>query len=171
MSDRGDGKRGRLTRSGDFKRAYRSGRSKASRHLIVYSFPNSGDAEGGPRLGISVGRKVGGAVERNRVKRVLRDAFWNLEHGKLAGDVVIVARPGVEDLIEKSTLGAVAAEIASLLPEASEPQGSQGGQLELSSDSEDSAAITTAEPDEIDVAGASSGPDEADQPANPDRST
>ena len=67
-------KRRRLSRSGDFDRVYRDGRSHASRYLVVYSFPRAGGDD--PRLGISVGRKVGGAVARNQVKRMLRDAFW-----------------------------------------------------------------------------------------------
>ena len=64
---------GRLTRSADFERVYRQGRSQANRHLVVHAFPRAGG--GAPRVGVSVSRKVGGAVERNRVKRVLREAF------------------------------------------------------------------------------------------------
>ena len=68
-------KRRRLSRSGEFERVYREGRSHAGRHLILYAFPR-GAGDEGPRLGISVGRRVGGAVERNRVKRALRESFW-----------------------------------------------------------------------------------------------
>ena len=85
-------KRRRLSRSGDFDRVYRDGRSHASRYLVVYSFPRSGEDD--PRLGISVGRKVGGAVARNQVKRMLRDAFWACGDDLPGGyDFVIVARP------------------------------------------------------------------------------
>lgn len=87
------GRRQRLSRSAEFDRVFREGRSHASRQLVLYAFPN-GEREGEPRLGVSVGRKVGGAVQRNRVKRVLREAFWALS-GDLPGghDFVIVARP------------------------------------------------------------------------------
>jgi ribonuclease P protein component len=89
----GRGRRGRLSRSADFDRVYREGRSHASRHLVLYAFPR-GETDGDPRLGVSVGRKVGGAVERNRVKRQLREAFWALAPELPDGyDFVLVARP------------------------------------------------------------------------------
>ena len=74
-------KRRRLSRSAEFERVYRQGRSKGNRYLVLYAFPRAEDEaaserEDGPRLGLSVSRRVGGAVERNRVKRVLREAFW-----------------------------------------------------------------------------------------------
>ena len=102
MGPQGDGrggarrKRRRLSRSGEFDRAYREGRSHASRHLVVYAFPRDEAGAEQPRLGISVGRKVGGAVERNRVKRLLREAFWATDAELPDGyDFVIVARPAV----------------------------------------------------------------------------
>jgi ribonuclease P protein component len=98
MADRARRKRRRLSRSGEFERVYREGRSHASRHLVVYAFPRSDD-ETEPRLGISVGRKLGGAVERNRIKRLLRDAFWAGAGELTPGhDFVIVARPAAGEL-------------------------------------------------------------------------
>ena len=92
-------KRRRLSRSGDFDRVYREGRSHASRYLVLYSFPREPGGEG-PRLGVSVGRKIGGAVERNRVKRVLRESFWGAAGDLSAGhDFVVVARPAVRELV------------------------------------------------------------------------
>ena len=101
-------KRGRLSRSGDFDRAYRDGRSQANRYLVVYAFPRGGEELvseeelEGIRLGVSVGRRVGSAVERNRVKRALRECFWELaERLPPRHDFVVVARAEVADLLDR----------------------------------------------------------------------
>jgi ribonuclease P protein component len=124
MAEPGDGrpgsrrKRRRLSRSGDFDRVYREGRSYPGRHLVVYSFPRA-NSEEGPRLGISVGRKVGGAVERNRVKRMLREAFWACSEDLPEGhDFVIVARPAAGELAEREGGAGVEAALRQVLVEA-----------------------------------------------------
>lgn len=113
-------KRGRLSRSGDFDRAYRDGRSHADRHLVLFVFPREqDDANGEVRLGISVGRKVGGAVERNKVKRAMREAFWSLSDRLPGGyDFVLVGRAGVAELIDREGAKGLASAIGALLDEA-----------------------------------------------------
>jgi ribonuclease P protein component len=120
-ADRGAGRRGRrrLSRSADFDRVYREGRSHANRHLVVYAFPrdeDEPDADAERRLGVSVGRKVGGAVERNRVKRLLRDAFWAAaDELPDRHDFVIVARPAAAELAESGGEAAVEGSLRELL--------------------------------------------------------
>jgi ribonuclease P protein component len=113
-------KRRRLSRSAEFERVYRQGRSKANRFLVLYAFPREEDAERddaeGPRLGLSVSRRVGGAVDRTRVKRVLREAFW-AEAARLpeGADYVVVARPDARDLAEREGMPGVRSALAELV--------------------------------------------------------
>ncbi len=109
-------RRARITRSGDFDAVYRRGRSASGRHLVVYAFPRPDrDPADPPRLGLSVSRKVGGAVARNRVKRVLRERFAEIAPSLPGGlDVVVVARPGVAEYIEERGSGALAERLREL---------------------------------------------------------
>ena len=112
-------RRRRLSRSAEFERVYREGRSHASRHLVVYAFPRSEGDDSEPRLGVSVGRKLGGAVERNRMKRLLREAFWaGAEDLREGHDFVIVARPPARELAEAEGGQGVAQALRSVLAEA-----------------------------------------------------
>jgi ribonuclease P protein component len=95
-------KRRRLSRSGEFDRVYRDGSSHATRYLVLYTFPRSDEDQEDVRLGVSVSRKVGGSVDRNKVKRALREAFWALSDDLPDGhDFVIVARAEISDLIDR----------------------------------------------------------------------
>jgi ribonuclease P protein component len=119
--------RGRLSRSAEFERVYRQGRSTANRYLVLYSFPN-GAAER-PRLGLSVSRKVGGAVQRNKVKRLLREAFAHAEAELSSGqDIVVVARPQARELADREGLAGIDASLTELIEKA----GLRGGPIAAS---------------------------------------
>lgn len=111
---------------------YRHGRSVSSRHLVLYAFPRGTSADGDgppepdqkeqvdgvPRLGVSVGRRVGAAVARNGVKRLLREAFWSLADSLPAGhDYVVVARGDTAKLAEREGLAGVERELRGLIEE------------------------------------------------------
>ena len=101
-SEGGRPRRRRLSRSAEFERVYRQGRSKANRFLVLYAFPREEGGDAGARLGLSVSRRVGGAVDRTRVKRVLREAFWaEAERLPEGSDYVVVARPDAKGLAER----------------------------------------------------------------------
>jgi ribonuclease P protein component len=115
-------RRRRLSRSAEFDRVYRHGRSTSSRYLVLYAFPRADpDADegrgedAGARLGVSVGRRVGGAVVRNKVKRLLREAFWSLaELLPSDHDYVIVARADVAGLSEREGLAGIEQDLREL---------------------------------------------------------
>jgi ribonuclease P protein component len=94
-------RRHRLSRSRDFDAVYRQGRSTATRYLVLYSFPRQESDGDGPRLGLAVSKQLGGAVERNRLKRRLRAAFDEAS-GDLSADTdyVLIARPGLGDAVQ-----------------------------------------------------------------------
>lgn len=83
----------RLTRSTDFKRVRRTGKSYA--HPFVVLVVQTSEAPR-VRVGVTAGRSVGGAVQRNRAKRLLREAIRPLLPDLLPGsDLILIARPAL----------------------------------------------------------------------------
>lgn len=93
----------RLKKNEDFQRVFRRGMSVANRQLVLYAFPNPKIERF--RVGISISKKIGNAVVRNRTKRLLKEAIrLNMESIKTGYDlVVIVRKPTLElNLLELS---------------------------------------------------------------------
>ena len=85
----------RLLRHADFERVYKQGRRHFAAHMTVFYLPrpDKGDKGGaaGPRVGFTVGKMLGGAVVRNRMKRRLREAVRL--HGLIPVAVDVVINP------------------------------------------------------------------------------
>ncbi len=78
----------RLLKHADFDRVYRQGQRHFAVHMIIFALPRDGGR--GPRVGFTVGRALGGSVERNRIRRRLREAVrLNLHALDVPVDVVI----------------------------------------------------------------------------------
>ena len=90
-SGEGFPKAARIRRRREFLALGRKGRRRHTAHFVVISQPRRGPS----RLGITVSRKVGGSVERNRVKRRVREIFRRDPERLAAGhDVVVIAKAG-----------------------------------------------------------------------------
>jgi ribonuclease P protein component len=81
--------RERLTKSADYAKVLRRGVRVDGRFFNLAAAPNQRSHH---RLGLTVSRRVGGAVQRNRAKRLLRDAFRRRRHTGVACDLVLVAK-------------------------------------------------------------------------------
>jgi ribonuclease P protein component len=118
MGDERPGAR-RLSRSGEFERVYREGNSRGNRYLVLYAFARGDGSSEAPRVGVSVGRKLGRAVRRNRVKRMVREAFWKLADELPPGhDFVIVARPDCAELVKDDGAAGVERSLGELVADA-----------------------------------------------------
>lgn len=83
-----------IKKSSDFKKVYEYGRYDINRYFVVYVMPNG---LGHMRLGLSIKKKVGVAVLRNRLRRLVKENFRINQSRELAVDVVVVVRnPAVE---------------------------------------------------------------------------
>jgi ribonuclease P protein component len=95
----------RLTRSTDFKRVRHFGKSYAHPLVVLYT---TASGEPRSRVGVSAGRWVGGAVERNRAKRLLREAVRSLFPRILPGnDLLLIARASLPEANLSATQDAI----------------------------------------------------------------
>lgn len=79
-----------LKKNNDFRIVYKRGRSVANRLLVLYKLPNRLNKN---RLGISVSKKVGNSVQRNRITRLIRESYR--EHASkidIGWDFIVIAR-------------------------------------------------------------------------------
>nr|WP_201277811.1 ribonuclease P protein component [Mammaliicoccus sciuri] len=85
----------RIKKNNDFQRIYKKGKSVANRQFVIYTAENNLDHF---RLGISVSKKMGNAVTRNRIKRSIRECFKNHKENIIPKDIIVIARNQAVDL-------------------------------------------------------------------------
>lgn len=79
----------------EFQRVYKRGSFKAGRYIVIYVLKNSLAYN---RIGISAGKKVGNSVQRNRIKRILRECYRLSEDNILTGyDIVISVKASTRE--------------------------------------------------------------------------
>lgn len=88
----------RIKSGNDFRTVYAARKSRSDGRIIVYRLAND---RGHPRLGVSVSKKIGNAVVRNRWKRLLRETFRHLQHELAPEDFVVLPRAGIEPDFEE----------------------------------------------------------------------
>jgi ribonuclease P protein component len=103
-------RRQHIRRWADFQAAYDGGRRLGSRSMTVFSLPRPGE---GSRLGIAATRKLGGAVERNRAKRLIRELFRR-NPAPPGFDLVVVPRRALFDATFSSLEAEYVATVARL---------------------------------------------------------
>lgn len=82
-----------LKKNNEFQRVYKKGRYKVGRHMVMYVVPNK---TGYNRIGITTGKRFGNSVQRNRMKRIIRESYrLSQSHYKQGYDIIFMARASV----------------------------------------------------------------------------
>ncbi|EEQ79631.1 MULTISPECIES: ribonuclease P protein component [Staphylococcus] len=80
----------RIKKNADFQKIYKRGKSVANRQFVVYTYDNKEQEHF--RLGISVSKKLGNAVTRNKIKRAIRENFKVHKQDIITKDIIVIAR-------------------------------------------------------------------------------
>jgi ribonuclease P protein component len=88
-------KKSLLRKNKNFQKVYKAGKSYANKELVIYVVPNKNEER---RVGFAAGKRLGNAVKRNRVKRLLRETYRLNQHRLCNGvDLIIVGRQSLLD--------------------------------------------------------------------------
>ena len=96
-----------LRKNRDFRIVYKYGKSFANRFVVMYLLKPQKNLSSNRRIGFVTGKKIGGAVERNRAKRLMKESYRLLQHEILEGiDIVLIGRAGLPkakfEIVQKS---------------------------------------------------------------------
>lgn len=94
-------KRNRLKKNEDFQKVFKHGTSVANRQFVLYTLDQPENDE--LRVGLSVSKKIGNAVMRNRIKRLIRQAFLEEKERLKEKDYIIIARKPASQLTFEET--------------------------------------------------------------------
>ncbi|AOY05662.1 Ribonuclease P protein component [Bacillus subtilis] len=94
-------KRNRLKKNEDFQKVFKYGTSVANRQFVLYTLDQPENDE--LRVGLSVSKKIGNAVMRNRIKRLIRQAFLEEKERLKEKDYIIIARKPASQLTYEET--------------------------------------------------------------------
>ncbi|MGM7723388.1 ribonuclease P protein component [Metabacillus sp. Hm71] len=87
----------RIKKNEDFQAVFKHGKSIANRQFVIYIMQNPEEKEF--RIGLSVSKKIGNAVTRNRIKRLIRQVFLEDKHKIASGkEYIIIARKPAADM-------------------------------------------------------------------------
>ena len=85
----------RIKRNSEFQKIYKKGKSVANRQFVVYTLNNEYEHF---RLGISVSKKIGNAVTRNRIKRAIRENFKVHKQDMISKDIIVIERQPAKNM-------------------------------------------------------------------------
>ncbi|MCY7961389.1 ribonuclease P protein component [Bacillus inaquosorum] len=94
-------KRNRLKKNEDFQKVFKQGTSVANRQFVLYTLDQPENDE--LRVGLSVSKKIGNAVMRNRIKRLIRQTFLEEKERLKEKDYIIIARKPASQLTYEET--------------------------------------------------------------------
>ena len=101
-----------IKKTADFKKVYKHGRVASNRYFVVYAYPNDMSHA---RLGLSIGKKTGKAVVRNKLRRWVKEYFRLSEHRTHSDDFVVVARSLAKELVAVGKYGDVEKDLTNLM--------------------------------------------------------
>lgn len=96
----------RIKKNSEFQNVFKNGSSTANRQFVVYVLKRNDQPQF--RLGLSVSKRIGNAVTRNRVKRLVRESFHQLsDQIKFPYDFVVIARKPTSDMTFEEVKGSL----------------------------------------------------------------